>query len=204
MARSRLWLVILLFLVLACAIAQYAWSQFSQPNTPEPNPSQTTPPAGAICKVYSLADFTGDPTLGKWIADTIPEVIQPGSWKITIRYNPNAVVMVVSHTPAVHAQVEEFLKNLRKARFDRPPEPPFALLALAGLKQHAAPTSVVEEPKVSLRIDGPAGKRYVGRPAEWKIVVRNDGDTDVSGVVMRARLPEEQRFVRAEHGAAYP
>src|SRR5437016_3804139 len=33
------------------------------------------------CKVYSLSDLGDDPKLCKWIAETIPEVIQPASWK---------------------------------------------------------------------------------------------------------------------------
>jgi hypothetical protein len=59
-----------------------------------------------------------DPNLCQWIADTIPEVIQPDSWKhygVKLSYYAPSKILVVNHTSAVHAQVEEFLQNLKKS-----------------------------------------------------------------------------------------
>ncbi len=67
--------------------------------------------------------------------------------------------------------------------------------ASGNLKTQDQRVVVIQQPKVSLRIDGPA-KRYVGpRPAEWKIFVKNDSDAEQSGVVVRDRLPPELRFI---------
>src|SRR5690348_6564748 len=33
------------------------------------------------CVIYSLAELGEGSDLGKWIAETIPEVIEPGTWK---------------------------------------------------------------------------------------------------------------------------
>jgi uncharacterized repeat protein (TIGR01451 family) len=68
-----------------------------------------------------------------------------------------------------------------------------------GLKQQALHTFIAQKPNLSLRVDGPT-KRYVGRPAEWKISVKNEGDADVTGVVVRDRLPIEQVFKFAPNG----
>jgi uncharacterized repeat protein (TIGR01451 family) len=62
-----------------------------------------------------------------------------------------------------------------------------------GLSVSATQIVTVTQPKVSLRVDGPS-KRYVGRPAEWKIYVKNDSDADLSGLVVRDRLPAELQF----------
>jgi hypothetical protein len=62
-----------------------------------------------------------------------------------------------------------------------------------GLSETKTAVVTVTQPKVSLRVDGPA-KRYVGRPAEWKIFVKNDSDADLSGLVVRDKLPAELQF----------
>ncbi len=75
------------------------------------------------CKVYSLADLGDDPSLCKWVAETIPDVVQPGSWnqegtgeaKRVLTYHAASKVMVVYHTPEVQTQVEAFLSSLKKA-----------------------------------------------------------------------------------------
>ena len=72
--------------------------------------------SGMTCKTYALGELADDAHFCKWIADTIPEMIQPGSWtqgaKVSC-YAP-ARVMVICQTPAVHAKVEEFLQGLKK------------------------------------------------------------------------------------------
>ena len=72
------------------------------------------------CQVYSLGEWSNDPNLGKWIADTIPEVIQPGSWsaqggKSVLRYHAATGTLVVYQSQTGHAQVDAFLKNLKKS-----------------------------------------------------------------------------------------
>jgi hypothetical protein len=99
-------------------------------------PSSEKPAAGKTCKIYSLAEMGNDPELCKWIADTIPLVIQPDSWALTgpitgntLSYYAPAKVLVVHNTPAVHAQIDEFLQTLKKAM---PPQ---------KAAKHARPTS---------------------------------------------------------------
>ncbi|MSU79069.1 MAG: DUF11 domain-containing protein [Gemmataceae bacterium] len=72
----------------------------------------------------------------------------------------------------------------------------------AGLKQQAVAIVNVQKPKVSLRVEGP-NRRYVGRPVEWKIFVKNDGESDQTGVVVRDRLPSEVRFVAATRNGTH-
>jgi hypothetical protein len=78
----------------------------------------TTPTrvSNAVNKVYSLADLGDDPNLCKWIAETIPRMIKPGCWNgQSLCYFAPAKVMAIHQTPEVHAQVEEFLANMRKS-----------------------------------------------------------------------------------------
>ena len=66
-------------------------------------------------------------------------------------------------------------------------------VAAAGLTDEKVHLVQVMQPKVSLRVLGPE-KRFVGRPVEWKIVVKNDSDAEQTGVVVKDRLPPELRF----------
>jgi uncharacterized repeat protein (TIGR01451 family) len=67
----------------------------------------------------------------------------------------------------------------------------------AGLVREAAYQVVAQEPKVSINvIEGPQ-KRYAGRPGEWKIQVANEGDTPLTNVTVRDRLPPELEFQEA-------
>jgi hypothetical protein len=98
---------------LALALAPAARSQ-------SPSWTLTSGSSASTCKIYSLADLGDDPNLGKWIADTIPQMIQPDSWKgpdgkSKLSYFAPGKVMVINQTAAVHAQVDEFLKNLKKS-----------------------------------------------------------------------------------------
>jgi hypothetical protein len=67
--------------------------------------------------IYSLAELGEDADLGKWIAETIPDVIEPGTWKGqgVLRYYAPKNILVVYHTPAVQAKVDGFLKNVKKS-----------------------------------------------------------------------------------------
>jgi len=79
-------------------------------------------PQDHTCAIYSLAELGDDPSLGKWIAETIPQVIEPGSWssaetsgkKHVLSYFAPKKVLVVYHTPAVQAKVAVFLKGLKE------------------------------------------------------------------------------------------
>lgn len=65
-----------------------------------------------------------------------------------------------------------------------------------ALDKQAAHTITVQQPKLTLSVEGPQ-RRFVGRPAEYKIRVANPGDVAVGGIVVRDRLPPELEFVAA-------
>src|SRR5262249_48898430 len=79
--------------------------------------SATSDAQERICTIYALAELGEDSDLGKWIAETIPEVIEPGTWKGqgALRYYAPKNILVVYHTPAVQAKVDGFLKNVKKS-----------------------------------------------------------------------------------------
>lgn len=87
--------------------------------------SPTPSNSGCVNKIYSLAEFGGDAEFAKWIATTIPMTIMPNSWASAkpgltgddgrLSYYAPGKVLVVYHTPAAHAQIETFLKNVKKA-----------------------------------------------------------------------------------------
>jgi hypothetical protein len=121
MARNRFWLHCSIAVLVASITAQTGRSQVSSLPSPvnQPQPAASTA-AGTTCKIYSLADLGDDPNLGNWIADTIPQMIQPGAWngvdgKSKLSYFAPGKVLVINQTAAVHTQVEEFLKNLKKS-----------------------------------------------------------------------------------------
>ena len=105
-------------LVMALALTQFVLAQESRTvTTPGPLPSSTQDSAAQSYKIYSLNDFGSDPGLCEWIAKTIPEVIAVGNWNspATISYYAPKNILVVSHTSTVQAQVETFLKNVKKS-----------------------------------------------------------------------------------------
>jgi hypothetical protein len=75
------------------------------------------------CTVYALRDLGNDPDLGKWLADTIPLVVRPGTWGLNaapagggqLSYYAPGGILVVRHTPAVQAEVAAFLRSVKKA-----------------------------------------------------------------------------------------
>lgn len=112
------------WLVATLALPATAWSQGP--------PQQVLAPAtvqqavnlvdmkGAVCSVYGLADLGEDPGVAQWVADTIPKVIQPATWNCgpkagALSYHAASRVVVVYHVPEVQAQVEAFLKSLKKS-----------------------------------------------------------------------------------------
>lgn len=117
MTGSRIFLSCLVAVLTSFVCVQSGWTQASsQPSLP---PSEKV---AATSKIYSLADIGDDEDFCKWVAETIPVSIQPGSWNSvnpmpdygTIRYNSSAKILVIYHSPAVHGQVNEFLQGLKK------------------------------------------------------------------------------------------
>lgn len=115
MARWRFLGVAVLALIVAFNLA-HARRPADQP------PKKTAEPDSSCCGVsgpgyaiYSLAEST--PDFGRWVAETIPEVIEPGTWKGpgAIRYYAPKSILVVHHSPAVQAKVARFLDGLKKS-----------------------------------------------------------------------------------------
>jgi uncharacterized repeat protein (TIGR01451 family) len=71
-----------------------------------------------------------------------------------------------------------------------------------GLDAQAAAFVNVTKPNVSLRVVGP-NKAFAGRPVDWRIFVRNDGDVEQTGVIVRDRLPAELGFKEASRGGTF-
>jgi hypothetical protein len=74
----------------------------------------------AVTSVYPLWKMGYDLELSKWIAETIPEVVEPYSWQSVggpgvVRYNSANGILVVRHSKAVHTKVETFLKDLKQS-----------------------------------------------------------------------------------------
>lgn len=82
---------------------------------------QTTEPKRAAdepCVIYSLTDMGFDSLLGVWIAETIPEMIEPSSWKNqggmgAIRYYAQKNILIVKQSHAIQKKVDGFLKDLK-------------------------------------------------------------------------------------------
>jgi len=84
---------------------------------------QTTEPKLATddpCVIYSLTEMGLDAPLGKWIAETIPEMIEPNSWKKAwgdqigvVSYYAPKNILIVKQTPAIQKKVDGFLKDLK-------------------------------------------------------------------------------------------
>lgn len=119
MARLRFWCVALLALAFAGNATQTARTSGQDTAAPTfPYYSQAAVPTAApesACVIYALGDMGYDAGLGKWIAETIPDVIEPGTWKGTgaLRYYAPKNILVVNHSSAVQAKVERFLKDVK-------------------------------------------------------------------------------------------
>ena len=101
--------------------AQAPASRPSRSNLPEARARDAVDQNGLTCVIYGMNDVADDPNLGGWIAETLPGVIQPQSWRqaggpgVVSYYGPGQL-MVVYQTPAAHAEVEKFLANAKRAR----------------------------------------------------------------------------------------
>ena len=184
MAGYRFWLQCSLSVVLALASARIGWSQV--PEIVE----DSVETKAVTCKVYSLADLGDDPKLCKWIAETIPEMIQPASWKqgdAKLSYYAPSKILVVNNTPAVHAKVDEFLQSLKKSL---PPQKASARLdallvpAQFALQDTSRPVSVVQTGPGSYPVPNtPVGPKHL-----FHFIIRYEGEGIIDSNV--AKLTE--------------
>ncbi|HLW64702.1 MAG TPA: hypothetical protein VKS79_05230 [Gemmataceae bacterium] len=124
MACLRFLMVAVLALVILDNLSQFAGAQ----EPVEVAPKCVAKGAAASCasdnatvtSVYSLWKMGYDLELSKWIAETIPEVIEPSTWQSmggsgVVRYNSANGILVVRHCAAIHSKVENFLKDLKQS-----------------------------------------------------------------------------------------
>jgi hypothetical protein len=105
-------------------------SHSARSENPKSKVSQNGPPPASlpphtasndlVCRIYSLNDLGSDPQLGVWVSKTLPNVVQPGSWREvagegTLSYYPPGNIMVIYHSAAVQAQVAAFLRDVKTA-----------------------------------------------------------------------------------------
>ncbi len=116
MARLRFMAVALLALALAGNSTQTGRTQSA---TYYPSATPTKPTADdRSCTIYSLNDMGYDADLGKWIAESIPEMIEPSSWQSqggsgALRYYAPKNILIVKQSRAIQSKVDGFLKELR-------------------------------------------------------------------------------------------
>jgi hypothetical protein len=112
MARSRSIAITALVVALATAQLQAVRSQSPDSHL------RPAPPKDVTCVVYPLAGIGHDPGLPQWVAETIPSVVDPESWRLdgmTISFHAASKVLVVRQSPTVHAKVKAFLADLKNA-----------------------------------------------------------------------------------------
>ncbi len=116
MARLRFVAVALLALAFAGSATKMGRTQVETPagfQTAEPSWAADDP-----CTIYSLTDMGYDTDLGKWIAETIPEMIEPSSWKEhggtgVARYYAPKNILIVNQSKTIQKKVGSFLKDLK-------------------------------------------------------------------------------------------
>lgn len=112
MTRSRDWALVAA-LAMVLAVTGRVW--------PDGRKDTAAPKGTQQVKVYALgylATRAGDPAIGTWLAKTIPQVIEPGSWSSgggagTLCYYSQGKILVVSHEAGVQEKVRAFLDNLK-------------------------------------------------------------------------------------------
>jgi hypothetical protein len=162
MARLRFMAAALLALSFAGSSIQTGRTQTASPNgwnSPTTSAGFQTPgikpPADDPCTIYSLAEMGCDADLGKWIAQTVPEMIEPSSWKGqggtgAVRYYAPKNILIVKQTKAIQKKVDGFLKDLKASM----PE-----ASTAGKRTPHAPATLADyrEPAL-LRTSNPASE----------------------------------------------
>jgi hypothetical protein len=213
MARSRFPVMTVLTVILAATCWQSAWAQSSPgagtvDTTTVPTPLTSSSPASwavqitrsvpgsdTTCVVYPLSGFSADPHFAKWVADTIPEVVEPTTWSQSggagrVRYHAASQVLVIHQTTAVHAKVETFLKDLKKAT----PPARFAAQSSFGEVLPEMPRVVqaqYSEPPLAKAVPAvaAAGSSYlvpppVSQPKHlFHLIIRYEGDGTSDGSV---------------------
>jgi uncharacterized repeat protein (TIGR01451 family) len=71
-----------------------------------------------------------------------------------------------------------------------------------GLTAEATCTTVVKKPVLEVTKTGPA-ERYIGRPAEYTITVKNNGDSAARDTVLTDTVPSGMQFVSATEGGQF-
>lgn len=194
MTKMRYWGAIGLSLVLGvqtartqCCSGSTATWWHKTPTTP------ASTKADSSYAVYSLEALGADAALGKWVADTIPQLIEPGSWQLTkgdgrpgvLSYFAPKNILVVSHSPAVQAKVEGFLKNLTAAAGTKPqpvaaPMPPKAL--------GVVPAAYLPPTVIHAATPPPAGSHSAAPASKPKhlfhFIIRYEGDGIIDGNVI--------------------
>jgi hypothetical protein len=105
---------------LITALSHTARPDAPKNQTPKSGQTHGTAASDPTCQIYSLSGLGSDPQLGAWLSETIPLVIQPESWAVTggagrLSYYAPGKILVVYQNAAVHAKLEAFLKNFKKA-----------------------------------------------------------------------------------------
>lgn len=111
MARLRFLAAALLALALAGSSTQTGRTAGQYDSLPQAADDRS-------CVIYSLSDMGYEADLGTWIAQIIPEMIEPSSWKESggagvLRYYAPKNILIVNHSAAVRSKVDEFLKKLK-------------------------------------------------------------------------------------------
>ena len=116
MARLRFWTVALLALALTgnasqSGRTQYGWS--SAMSTSAASGPATSPDCS--CVIYALNDRGFDADFGKWVAETIKEMVEPQSWQgsCSLRYYAPKNILVVNNSSTVHTKIDCFLKEMK-------------------------------------------------------------------------------------------
>jgi hypothetical protein len=202
MARSRSWGLVALSLAVTLTAAHAAQAQTQSSRSTLFAPREARPAAAEemTCTVYTLAGLSEDPGFGKWVAETVPDVIEPGTWaqdgagRRKLSYYAPGKVLVVYHTPAVQAKVAAFLRDLQKAApqqhvmapADETPPPP--------LNQAIMPAryTVSEQAKASAALAADKSGYLVPAPVKqpkhlFHLILRYEGqgvsDSAVAGIV---------------------
>jgi hypothetical protein len=120
MAALRFLFVALLSLAIGASLPQFGHA--SEPDKAAPNGAAAAgaDDNAAVTSVYPLWKMGYDLELSKWIAETIPDVVEPSTWQSVggcgvARYNSANGILVVRHSKEVHAKVENFLKDVKQS-----------------------------------------------------------------------------------------
>lgn len=178
--------------------------------TPCACPAEACAPAtadGLAWAVYNLGPLSQDSGLGPWLVNTIPACIQPGQWdscpsgKRTLRYVGPTHALVVCNTPAVLAQVRDFLDCLKRpAPAGEIPAPPASITLTAGTI--APPARAVAGAGYPIPVADARPKHL------FHFVIRYEGDgvidTNVAQMVKAISDADAAQAARAQPPAVVP